>query len=258
MTVQYMQILKVCKHALAAIRGDYQQDLDPSSAASLKHFESIRSTTACPYAREARLWGAPQWEPQWLLSHNIDSMLPYLITFTETAVYEQLDGFVIAVEDSSLTNDMCVLANWFRKFLEILAEKDPRPNTLHDRNIHRRGWQFSFNGVRLFVCVYSPLYPPDHTRHSTTMTFIVLQPETSFDDHNIGSRFPESNKIRQQVRRRFAQQGISYPSDVIDARIEASIYLLPRWDGDLCAIWWEGGQITTDDAQVKNNSQLVG
>jgi energy-coupling factor transporter ATP-binding protein EcfA2 len=100
------------------------------------------------------------------------------------------------------------------------------------------GWQFSFNGIRIFISVFSPLYPPDHVRHSPTTTFVVFQPETSFDQHNIGSRFAESYKIKKQVRSQFLDKNIFYPSAVIDARNEAAIYLLPRWDGDDSTIWW--------------------
>lgn len=219
--------------------GRFEQSYDPSTADSLHRFEAVRSTTACPYANEARLWGAPRWEPRWSLSRNVDLMLPYLISFTKAAAPERLDGFVIAIDESSLTEDMCVLANWFHTLLKTLAKKDPRPSTLYDGNIQQRGWQFSFNGLRLFISVFSPLYPPNHSRHSSAATFVVLQPEKSFDQHSIGSKFPGSDNIKQQVRRRFAEAGISYPADVIDTRIEASIYLLPRWDGDRCAVWWQ-------------------
>ena len=215
-----------------------EKSFDPTTAESLVHFQFIRLTTACPYANEASLWGAPIWNSSCSISQNIDSLLPYLISFTKAAVHEHLDGFVIEVNDDLLTQDMKILARWFREFLKTLAEKDLKPNAFDDVNIMQRGWQFSFNRIRLFISVFSPLYRIDHPRYSSTKTFIILQPETSFDHHNIGSRFLESNKIKKQVRQRFAQLGKSYLDDVIDARIEASIYLPPRWEGDTSVNWW--------------------
>ena len=41
------------------------------------------------------------------------------------------------------------------------------------------------------------------------------------------------------VRQRFEDAGVTYPAEIIDARREAAIYLLPRWIGDSAVRWWE-------------------
>ncbi len=220
-------------------RGRYPQTFDPSTADSLASFNSVRKRTACPYAMNASLWGAPHWNSQWSTERNAEVILPFLLIFTKAAPHERLDGFVIAIDDLLLQTDMCVLSAWFRGLLLALADRDPKPSSLKEDNVLRSGWQFTYNSVRLFVAVFSPLYGPNHSRHSAKGTYVVLQPETSFDWNNIGSHFLESEGKKKEIRRRFAEKNVVYPADLIAQRLEAALYLLPRWSDDRCVRWWE-------------------
>jgi FPC/CPF motif-containing protein YcgG len=130
------------------------------------------------------------------------------------------------------------LAYSFATVLRLLVDRDPQVNRTFDHEIEKPGWQFCFNGVRMFVSVFSPIYEPSHPRHATSGTFVVFQPESSFDLHLIGSAFTSSDRVKRQIRGAFARKGYEYPHSVIDARIEARIYLLPRHDGDEGSAWW--------------------
>jgi len=234
---------KAIEEKVAAITkidiGRFQKSYDPSTAESLVRFKEVQTSTACPFAREARMWGGPRWEARRSLSGNVESIIPYLISFTKVAARERLDGFVLAIDDPRLTTDMCALSQWFRRFLKAISARDKRPNSCFAGDIERPGWQFSFNDLRLFISVFSPLYSKQHSRHASSATFVVLQPKNSFDRYAIGSLFPKSNTTKKEVRRRFREAGVSYLEDVIDSGIEAAVCLMPRWHGDICAAWWK-------------------
>jgi NTP pyrophosphatase (non-canonical NTP hydrolase) len=196
--------------------GRFTTTYDPSTAGTLLEFAVVRRRTPCPYAKEARLWGAPVWDEKRSLFRNVDSIFPFFLSFTKAARLESLDGFVVA-----------------------LGNVDPEPSPMHLTTIGDKGWQFAFNGLRLFISVFSPLYPRNHPRWSPKVTFITFQPEQSFDFHQIGSTFPESAANKKLIRDSFTHSGFWYPADVIDERIEAAIYLLPRFSDDRDVLWWQ-------------------
>ncbi|MEO3855792.1 YqcI/YcgG family protein [Acrocarpospora sp. B8E8] len=219
--------------------GRFQQSFDPSTAETVDGFERLRLKTPCTLAKRAKLWGAPPWRANWPAFMNVDALVPYLTVFAKAADREGLDGFVVAPPGEIENQGMPGLATWFREFLELLVQNDTpsdRPDALTD--INRPGWQFSYHGVRMFISVFSSLYPANHPRHSAVGPYVLFQPESSFDAHGIGSRHPSSARLKQSIRRQFASAGLDYPSEIIDQRVEAAIYLLPRWRGDSEVRWW--------------------
>jgi hypothetical protein len=218
----------------AADAGRFGSAHDPSTAASLDAFAQVRSSTPCPYADQARLWGAPQWEAAGVTA-NVQALVPSLTSFTTAAAHEGLDGYIVHGPNAST---MERLADWLRDLLVELSAQDPAGEPVMKPPIHRRGWQFSFNGARLFVAVFSPLYPASHPRHAPTDTFVVMQTEESFSRRGVGSEHGQSVRVKRQVRKQFADAGLSYPAGPKDARIEAPLYLLPRWEGDEAVRWW--------------------
>jgi len=219
--------------------GRFAATYDPSTAETLAEFSVIRRRTRCPYAKEARLWGAPAWDDKYSLSRNIDSMFPFFLSFTKAARLESLDGFVVAVKKPKGGESMVALAAWFRQFLDALGHVDPELSPMRSAAIGEPGWQFAFNGLRLFISVFSPLYARNHPRWSPKTTYVMFQPEQSFDLHEIGSSFPQSATQKQSIRDAFTQSAFWYPANVIDERVEAAIYLLPRFPDDYDVVWWQ-------------------
>ncbi len=215
----------------------FGQSFDPSTARSLEQFSPVMTGTQCRFAKGARLWGAPDWDTRKSVSGNVDTLVPYLFSFTKVAPVEGLDGFVVAPSWPLRGDTMSTLARSFYEFLRLTSQRDPKRSRCLSERIPEPGWQFVFNDVRLFVAVFSPLYPVKHPRYAHRQ-FFLLQPEASFTAHQIGSSNPGSFKIKTQIRDQFRNNGYSYPDDIIDGRVEAEIYLLPRWDGDVDCLWW--------------------
>lgn len=220
-------------------RDRFSVSYDPSTADSLHEFQIVRQSTPCLFSKVARLWGGPEWRGDLAIEHNVDLTIPFLACFAKAARPESLDGFVLRLPDGPDTCDMSALARYFARILTSLAARDPRPNDSFAQSVMQPGWQFSFHDTRLFVSVFSPLYMASHSRHSQRGTFVMFQPETSFDAHQVGSKFPCSSKIKERIRRDFIRSGVTYPSDQIEEKLEPRIYVLPRWKGDPEVAWWQ-------------------
>lgn len=220
-------------------KGRFRTNFDPSTAHCLNNFQAIAQETPCTFAPVARLWGAPTWDNERSLVENVRRCIPYLVRFTKCAKLEGLDFFVIEMNDLHSNNDgMSMLTGRFRELLHVFASEDPTVNRSFRGPVDRPGWQFGFNGVRLFISVFSNIYSSDHPRHSPDSTFIVLQPETSFDHCSVGSAFPQSDSIKKRIRNEFTSRNIWYPARLIDSRIEARLYILPRSEADNECEWW--------------------
>ncbi len=219
-------------------KGRFADSFDPSVASSLARFEPITRNTKCTFAPVAHLWGSPDWIEALSLRENVRLIVPHLVRFTKCAQPEGIDGFIIDFSEPSTTFNIPALARNFRELLHELADQDPTVNRSFRGTVDKVGWQFTFNGTRLFISVFSPLYLPTHSRHSPSDTFVMLQPETSFDHYSVGSAYPQSPDIKQRIRSAFDDNGIWYPHELIDTRMEAQLYLLPRQEGDSETEWW--------------------
>lgn len=163
-----------------------------------------------------------------------------LAKFSQVYELEKFSGFAFdaaAVDGSNLEkfND-CV--HPFRSVLCALLEIDGLDPSLLWANIEDYDWQYSLCGLRLFVNLFAPCYPPRHTKHLPVLDRIVLflQPERSFDFCDVNS---SRGDLRRRIRERFAKAGRPYSGDLIDTRIEAHLYVFPLEIGDPIVRWWE-------------------
>jgi NTP pyrophosphatase (non-canonical NTP hydrolase) len=232
-------------HAGSRDRKRFSESFDPSTAMSALRFQKFASNSHCTYASKARIWGAPRWEAKRSIGWNVDSILPHLLSFTKATPLETLDGFVVRPIFGAKAHSMRELANGFRTLLKTLNGRDPKRSTCMAGDVSQPGWQFEFNNVRLFISVFSPIYDEMHPRRADEC-FIFFQSEQSFTDRKVGSQFTGSDRIKRTIRGRFQAGGFWYPADIIDERIEARIYLMPRSDRDEDSRWWEDppGQAT--------------
>jgi hypothetical protein len=220
--------------------GRFQLGFDPSSAPSLSRFRTIQTQTLCPFARGARLWGAPAWDSSESIGGNAAEIAPVLVRFTSLLKWEVLDGFVVEVSDAALFRDLEGLAATFRTLLRELSAVDPWGSKSMDQEILAEDWQFEFNGARLFVAVFAPIYDGAHTRetYGENSAYILFQPEISFDRHlaSTGRKHPAAHS---QIRERFAAGGKPYDSQVITQPFEAPRYLKPLRQSDSSFEWWK-------------------
>lgn len=170
------------------------------------------------------------------MTYNVENLLPYLARFVKAAQAEGLDGFAIAPrwQVSSLES----LAVKFHQLLLTISKADPLQRNCFDGDVDVPGWQFEFGGVRLFVSMFAPLFPKNHVRHSAS-TLIIMQPESSFSSHGVGSGFKGSDAIKTAIRERFIAAGYDYPLEEIAGRVEARIYMLARDEQAREILWWQ-------------------
>lgn len=216
--------------------GRFSTHYDPSSAESAASFELIMASSPCPYAESARIWGAPSWSTN-KLEQDVVATIPHLFSFARCAEIERLDGFVIKLPDIG-GRGLDGLADLLNTVLRGLCAGDPLNNMTFDGKVDAPGWQFGFGGRRLFVSVFSSIYPNEHPRHVGSSSYIFFQPESSFDEHGIGRAYSRSRSKKLAVRAAFADAGCWYPKTLIDARVEADLYILPESPMNPPVAWW--------------------
>jgi YqcI/YcgG family len=126
----------------------------------------------------------------------------------------------------------------FRSVLLELWRLDGGNKSTALSNIEDRDWQYSLCAVRMFVNLFAPAYPLYHTKHVPVRDRIVvfLQPERSFDFCDIN---PSRREVRRRIRELFARAGRPYSGELIDARIEAHLYVFPLELNGAIVRWWE-------------------
>jgi hypothetical protein len=217
----------------------FSASYDPSTADTLKNFQVIRQSTMCPFARAAKLWGAPAWDRTKGIRENAENIAPHVRRFTQLQRWEVIDGFVIEITDEGLFTDLRTLGRTLRVLLRSLNALDPRHANVFEREIRAEDWQFEFNGERLFVITFAPVYGTASPRetYGVNSAFVFLQPETSFKDRNI-PRDSDRQVTRGEIRKRFADVGKPYESVLVEQPYEAPRYLKPLNLTDHEMRWW--------------------
>jgi NTP pyrophosphatase (non-canonical NTP hydrolase) len=149
---------------------------DPSTAMSLERFPPLQAASLGPPAERARLWGSPEWSSTSFTS-NVEAIVAGLTSFTRAAVWERLDGYLVSGPSFTSTG---LLDDWLRRLLVEISDRDldaqVAPGLLDSAD-----QQFAFNGLRLLIVVFSPLYDASDPRHSPAGTFVLLQVEKPVD-----------------------------------------------------------------------------
>jgi hypothetical protein len=223
----------------------------PSDAPTLRSFEVVQMKTACPYAKAARLWGAPRWDRDQSIDENIRRIAVPLSRFVYLQKWETLDGFVVGVTDDRLVGDMKSLSRTLRMILKSLTLLDQFAPNLFDREVKSKDWYFEFLGIRMFLIVFSPLYGHDSPRetYGEKSTFILFQPQQSFVQ-NKALRNDERNENRSilvgkfsqrfsHIRARFADVGKPYDCPIMMAPFQAPRFLKPFKLGEPEIEWWK-------------------
>jgi len=214
----------------------FERRFNPSTASCLEIFKQIKNESHCPFAKAARLWGAPSYNESLSFNKNLEQALPFLESFTRAAKNETLDGFVFEFPVSSFGSDMSALCTVVQKFIEYLLQNDStNPRDFDKAEITSSDWRFNFHREDFFVNVFSPLYDKRHSRHSYSAIesiFIMLQPEASFH-----RRIPKHlyQSTREEINQRFEQALQGYRLDPL----EAHKFILPERD-ELPPVAWYG------------------
>lgn len=202
--------------------------------------EALLSDTSCPYADGVstcdggRIVGP-------IDSTKLSAVASELAAFSRSF---ELDGYRAFSVEFKIGDDALQLsrvASVFNFIIRQIAENDPLRADCIGSLVEKMGWQFEFNGVRMFVAVFAPCYPLEHSRNLQTDDSILLlfQPERAFDLCGISQSTASKKK---SVRNLFASCGRSYDEALIDRRIEAHLYVKPVMRGDPIVRWWDSSE----------------
>uniref|UniRef100_A0A0G4H782 ADP-ribosylation factor n=1 Tax=Chromera velia CCMP2878 TaxID=1169474 RepID=A0A0G4H782_9ALVE len=243
------------------VPGENENSLVPlklSHSATVAAFSPIQKGTACPFAKTAKLWGAPP-PPTPMESpdriSNVPSAcgraaVPALTGFVESLERGlRLDGFLIRVPCLPPSGQSVGLTveEWgvkVRECLTALGDGDPSLSSGADRNVMgkrsvgERGWRFTFNGASFFITSFAPCYPKSHPRyaHGSADGWVLLQPDISFARRGIPDT--HDNVVVQRVRAAFADAGASYSMPPTVRFPTATQIVRPLSDSDKPVKWW--------------------
>ena len=215
----------------------FQERFDPTTSRVLDRFSVIRESTRCPFAAKATLWGGPEWDTSASLEANVETLRPHLDRFVLVNKYKTIDGFVWELASHEPITGVKELAAKFRHVVTLISDDvsaDIGANRILDKS-----WQLTYNGLRMFVIVFSDIYDHLHTRttYGQPGHFVLFQPEASFDQMEI-ARF-EKEEVRDAIRRRFEQSGYDYHTNIQSNSLEAPRYIKPKKSTDGPVRWWE-------------------
>jgi NTP pyrophosphatase (non-canonical NTP hydrolase) len=187
-----VELGRAVSEKLDAIRqrdaGRFEHDLnDPSTAASLVRFRSLRGSMSDPADRAARLWGAPAWR-EGRFAVNVEALVPALRSFARASRRERLDGYLIEGPPSASVDH---LRRWHTRLARELSRHDSQ------RRIHgaaaqsRSSSQFSFEGLPLAATLFSPAYGSADVGHIDRGTFLLLRSCATLEETR-----PETVKAR--------------------------------------------------------------
>jgi FPC/CPF motif-containing protein YcgG len=175
------------------------------------------------------------------LEDNVINSIPTLIRFVRCAEQEELDGFVFEVYGEEYSNTFPDMCRTVKKTLNLLSNLDPVNENCMRGDLLSKDWQFSFSQQRFFVSVFAPCYPENHCRysHNPKSIFLFFQPEFSFDVHGIHKDNSNRHKIKNKIRKSFAEVGSAYDVELVNQGIEAYLYIMPLRVGDKPVRWWD-------------------
>ena len=222
-------------------RGQFKERSDPITSQVLRKFEQIQSQTACPFASDASLWGAPAPMCGNSFRDNITNAVPDLIRFTNVCQHHAIDGYVLQLPIFEEIRGLEELATYFHAALRVINGFDPESRAGQFDDVLSSSWQFTFNGVKLFILVVSDFYTLQNSRSTLGVpgTYALFQPNISFKDLRIPRSKTEDVGLRRQIRDTFAKKGQDYRGAIIDAPYEAPRFVKPVLGGAEIVRWWE-------------------
>lgn len=218
-----IQKLKAERFTVKEQRKQLNLHYDPQNCPSFHRFRLLAKKSDCLFAKTANIWGCVEYDEERTLKENIQTLIPSLIKFVTLADDgEKLDGYVIEIKEKSLFQDVESFTKTVKQTLEIISEADPVGlNVMKLKSISSSSWYFSFCNVPIFVTTFAPFYSSSHCRYTHSIPelenicYILLQPEISFLQNNIGSDLPTTNwdnpeSIRDRIRCNFKKHGRGY------------------------------------------------
>lgn len=214
----------------------FASKFDPAASPVLTGFRHVQQQTSCPFAKRAKVWGAPQWDDGIGFAANVVAIAPHLRRFARISRHEGLDVFVVALPDHAGATLDALQESTFRLLDGFTRLEDSRGLVPDDVGV--AGWQFTFGGERFFVTTHAACYPRSHSRHAygCGQTLFAFHPEHSFDSPRFNVNGPVFHNVVQKL---FANNGQAYADGAaMRTRVEAAKYVKPLNLDDAVVEWW--------------------
>lgn len=211
---------------------------------SVGRFHTIQQQTRCPFARDARVWGASNWDSTVDWDENCRRIALQFWEFTNAVREEELDGFVVEFDGLEYGQAIPSLAGCLNRFLRSLSHEDPLHSDCMRKVIDMPEWEFSFAGERVFIIVFAPCYAKSSSRYGfgCENVFVLLQPQSSFEHHKIPRGY-ELGLLRARIRSAFHSVGADYDTGtlaaIMNGPLEAVRFIKPLTPDDPPVQWWK-------------------
>jgi hypothetical protein len=206
------------------------------------NFSKIKNSTYCPFADKSNIQYFESWNRYKTFDENLVALVEELIAFTHKCEEEKMDGFIFEVSGDNSPMNLQDLSSLLKRVLLKLNELDPKKDDCMSKDISAPGWQFVFNGQRIFMITFGSFYSEDSPRYSMNKdsTFIFMQPESSFHLHIINpAKSPQTLKLKEKIRSAFVEGGKPYNTEIVDSPSDAIKYIKPLHKNDSHIEWWK-------------------
>jgi FPC/CPF motif-containing protein YcgG len=204
-------------------------------------FRTIQAETQCPFAKSAIITFARPITAEFSVPEAAQQLYEDIATYVQEGIATAPDGLAVAMPNSVIGDDFKSLTLGFKSLYHALKMHDGSDEeAIATENIEDPGWQLKIGGQRLFTLIFSSLYPADNPRHinEAGMTFIFFQPVESFSTRLVFDKdSTEFERVKANIRSRFAKAGLEYDGTINDDLREAAKYLSPQHLGMQAVEW---------------------
>jgi hypothetical protein len=205
---------------------------------TLQNALPLLEKTKCPFAMNAAIMGAPDWNNNLSIEENIIHIFPHFMKFHRIGMIEKLDMFIIEVSELGYVQSLKDTSRLFKE-VHNQFQKLSTVNYLDIDDPKNIGWDFHVNGQNYFTITFNPYYSENHARqsHVRGSTFITFQPNYSFTNNGIGSKFPRTPKIKQAIRRNFINGNMPYDVEIASSKYQYKKAIKPMKIGEEAIDW---------------------
>jgi FPC/CPF motif-containing protein YcgG len=207
-------------------------------------FKKLISSTYCPFAKDAVIMYASDWDTDIEVKENLEKILPQFLLFVTEGIQNGYELFIVEVRQESIISRIQNFAGFLNKLLHEIHLLDTKAVRYFTEGIETMEWDFTFNKVRFFVPTFAPFYEKNHPRYSfnSDTAFIMFQPDSTFDKYNISSKNSNRNEITERVKNLFLENNINYNLRYVRGSIKAIRYLKPVNLQGSPIKWWLNDQ----------------
>lgn len=205
------------------------------------NFQRIQMATQCPFSKSAKIVPAPPWNREFPVEENLDIASRDLLVFSQICDRGEFDGWVLEIPELIAGRTIESLSKTVHRVLLYFRESDPSKNHRMATDFESPHWYFSYRNIRMSVITFSPCYDKSNSRYGfgNKSTFLLFQPDSSFDRFADPKTGLISRKVRISIRATYFRHGRPYDEILSECPYEAYRVVKPLHSGDSIVPWWK-------------------